>query len=232
MAPLIEVRNLRYRYDDGTNALDGVDFTLEPGETVAVLGANGSGKTTFVLHLIGLLNGQGDISVCGLPVKKENFPTIRQRVGMLFQESDEQLFMPTVLEDVAFGPLNLGLSQQAAEECALESLRVVGMSHAGNKAPYHLSAGEKRRVALAGILAMKPEILVLDEPTTFLDPAGQRELIALLHDLPQTKLLVTHDVPFARILATRAVFFVKGRIVDNGPLEGVVERHHWTVGAD
>lgn len=227
MDPVIEVRDLRFCYADGAPALDGVDFALMPGETVAVLGPNGSGKTTFALHLIGLLHGEGSISVCGKPVRRENLSFVRRKVGLLFQDADEQLFMPTVLEDVAFGPLNLGLAPEAAGERARAALRRVGMEEAAAKAPYHLSAGEKRRVALAGVLAMDPEVLVLDEPTTFLDPPSERQLVALLRELPQAKLLVTHDVPFARALATRAVFFERGRIVDQGPLEEVARRHGW-----
>lgn len=227
MPPLIEVRDLRFRYDDGTQALNGVDFTLEAGETVALLGANGSGKTTFALHLNGLLQGQGSVEVCGLPLKKENLADIRRRVGIVFQDPDEQLFMPTVLEDVAFGTLNLGRAAGPAREQALAALAKVGMEEAAGKAPYHLSAGEKRRVALAGVLAMRPEILVLDEPTTFLDPPGQRELVRLLRDLQQAKILVTHDIAFARALATRAAFFVKGRIATEGRLEKVIREHGW-----
>ena len=230
--PLIEVRGLRYRYDDGTLALDGVDFRLDPGETVALLGPNGSGKTTFVLHLNGLLAGVGDVRVCGLPVRRENFGVIRQRIGLVFQESDEQLFMPTVLEDVAFGPLNAGLDPAEARGRAVEMLQLVGVRHAADKAPYHLSAGEKRRVALAGVLAMRPQILVLDEPTTFLDPPGQRDLVKLLHDLPQAKILVTHDVHFAQSLASRAVFFEKGKVVDEGTVADVAARRHWNAAVD
>jgi cobalt/nickel transport system ATP-binding protein len=225
---LIEVRGLKFRYEDGTPALNGIDFELRAGETVALLGANGSGKTTFALHLNGLLQGEGEIRVCGLAVRKENFPAIRQKIGMLFQDADEQLFMPTVLEDVAFGPLNLGMDDGAARKRALAALDRVGAGHVAGKAPYHLSAGEKRRVALAGVLAMEPEILVLDEPTTFLDPPGQSGLVNLLRDLPQAKLLVTHDTGFASALATRAVFFAQGRITDSGTVVEVMERQGWT----
>jgi len=228
VAALIEVRNLRFRYPDGTQALNGVDFRLEENETVALLGPNGSGKTTFVLHLVGLLQGEGEIRVCGLPLEKQHLREIRARVGIVFQDADVQLFMPTVLEDVAFGPLNLGLSRSEAVERAERALREVGMGDAIGRAPYHLSAGEKRRVALAGVLAMEPEILILDEPTTFLDPPGQRELVSLLRDLPQAKLLVTHNVTFASALARRAVFFEKGRIVSDGPLADVIRQQGWT----
>jgi cobalt/nickel transport system ATP-binding protein len=225
--PIIDVRGLRYRYDDGTEALKGVDFQLFPGETVALLGANGSGKTTFVLHLNGLLHGSDSVVVCGLPVVPANLAEVRRKVGVVFQDSDEQLFMPTVLEDVAFGPLNLGLSEDAAMDRAKKSLEQAGIASAIRKSPYHLSAGEKRRVAIAGVLAMAPEILVLDEPTTFLDPPGRRELLGLLRDLPQAKILVTHDIPFARNIASRAVFFQKGKIVATGSVEQLVSQFNW-----
>ena len=225
--PLIQVRDLRFRYDDGTPALNGVNFQLFPGETVALLGANGSGKTTFALHLNGLLAGEGSITVCGMPLSKETLTAVRQKIGLVFQDSDNQLFMPTVLEDVAFGPLNLGLDQQEAVARARGALDEVGMTAAAQKAPYHLSAGEKKRVAIAGILAMRPEILILDEPTTFLDPPGQRALTDLLSRLPQAKILVTHDVEFAAAMAQRAVFFEKGTVAGEGSVSEIVERFGW-----
>lgn len=227
MTPLIEVRDLSFQYEDGTVALDGVNFTLQPGETVAVFGANGSGKTTFVLHLNGILQGEGRVTVCGMPISKETLPAIRSKVGMVFQDSDEQLFMPTVLEDVAFGPRNLGLTPEEAMARAKAALEQAGMAHAFSKAPYHLSAGEKRRVALAGVLAMEPEILVLDEPTTFLDPPAQRNLLHLLTTLPQAKLIVTHHTRFAAALASRAVFFEKGKLIADGPVHEIVQRFDW-----
>jgi energy-coupling factor transporter ATP-binding protein EcfA2 len=225
--PLIEVRGLRYRYDNGTVALDGIDFRLSPGETVALLGPNGSGKTTFAHHLNGLLRGEGLLSVCGLAMEKKNLTEIRRKVGLVFQDSDEQLFMPSVLEDVAFGPLNAGRTPEEAKEIALAALGQTGMRYAVDKAPYHLSAGEKKRVALAGVLAMNPEILVLDEPTTFLDPPAQRDLVALLGRLGQSKILITHDAALARALASRAVFFERGKIAAEGPVAEVIERFQW-----
>ncbi|MEX2261576.1 MAG: ABC transporter ATP-binding protein [Bryobacteraceae bacterium] len=227
MEPLIRIRNLRFQYEDGSVALNGVDFDLFPGETVAVLGANGSGKTTFVLHLNGLLQGRGEIVVAGIPLSKKTLPAARQKIGIVFQNSDDQLFMPTVIEDVAFGPLNLGMTPAEASERARATLAQVDMLHAVDKAPYHLSAGEKRRVAIAGVLAMRPDMLVLDEPTTFLDPPGQLALLDLLRNLPQAKLIVTHDVEFAQALADRAVFFERGRIADAGAVAEIVRRFSW-----
>ena len=226
---------MRYRYPDGTQALAGIDFHLDQGECAALLGANGSGKTTFVLHLNGLLSGEGSVEVCGIQLNhahgghgdRADLDRVRAKVGLVFQDSDEQLFMPTVLEDVSFGPLNLGLDPEAATARARRMLERVGMAEALEKAPYHLSAGEKKRVAIAGILAMEPEILVLDEPTTFLDPPGQRALAELLMDLPQAKILVTHDVPFAEAMCGRAVFFEKGRIAADGAVSEIVERYGW-----
>jgi cobalt/nickel transport system ATP-binding protein len=228
MSRVIAVRGLRYRYADGTQALDGIDFHLDAGECVALLGANGSGKTTFVLQLNGLLEGEGQVEICGQRLHKDTLEEIRAKVGIVFQDSDEQLFMPTVLEDVAFGPMNLGMKPHDAFEKARTVLEHVGMSEALGKAPYHLSEGEKKRVAIAGVLAMEPEILVLDEPTTFLDPPGQRHLVELLRSLPQAKLLVTHDVDLALALAGRAVFFEKGRVAGEGTVAEIAQRFNWS----
>jgi len=226
--PLVEIENLHYTYEDGTPALRGVDFRLEAGETVILFGANGSGKTTFLLHLNGLLMGQGSVRVCGLPVSRENLRAVRQLVGMVFQDADEQLFMPTVLEDVAFAPLNRGMTPAVARETARRMLERVGLTSLAERAPYHLSAGEKRRVALAGVLAMEPELLVMDEPTTFLDPPGQRILRQLVEQLPQAKVIATHDLDFARRVGTRAVFFQAGRICGEGTVPEVIERFAWS----
>lgn len=223
----MDVRGLRYTYPDGTAAVRGVDFQLAAGESVALLGANGSGKTTFLLHMAGLLRGDGDIQIGGVTLEDDTLGEIRGRVGYVFQDSDDQLFMPTVLEDVAFGPLHRGVDADESLLRAREILTMLGISHLENRAPYHLSAGEKKRAALAGVLVMKPDVLIFDEPTTFLDPPGQIELARILIQLPQAKLIATHDISFARKVAHRAIFFADGRIAGDGPVEAIADRFHW-----
>jgi cobalt/nickel transport system ATP-binding protein len=225
--PLIDVRDLYYRYADGTTALNGVDFRLDPGESVAVLGPNGSGKTTFVLHLNGLLTGNGSVEICGLRPHKQNLPAIRRKVGLVFQDSDNQLFMPTVIEDVAFGLRTMGMSAVESARKAEAALHAVGIAALAHRAPYHLSAGEKKRAAIAGVLAMEPEILVFDEPTTFLDPPAQRSLALLLTHLSQSKVVITHNIPFAAAICNKAVFFDQGQIAAQGPIQEIAGRFGW-----
>jgi len=221
--PALLVERLAYAYPDGHQALYGVDLRVEPGERVAVLGPNGAGKTTLVLHLNGVLSGgSGRIEVAGLPVAKRNLREIRRRVGIVFQDPDDQLFMPTVGEDVAFGPANFGLSGEALDTRVREALAAVGMTEHADRSPLHLSGGQRRRVALATVLACDPEILVLDEPSSNLEPVARRELAEVLVSLGRTTLMVTHDLPYALQLCPRSVLIDEGVVVADGPTRSLL----------
>jgi cobalt/nickel transport system ATP-binding protein len=221
--PSLEVRGLAYAYPDGHQALFGVDLTVGRGERVALLGPNGAGKTTLVLHLNGILTaGAGSVTVAGLPVVKRHFAEIRRRVGIVFQDPDDQLFMPTVREDVAFGPAASGLRGPALESRVVTALTRVGMAAYADRPPHHLSFGQRRRVAVATVLAMEPEILVLDEPSSNLDPAARRELADVLRSLDLTVLMVTHDLPYALELCPRAVILSEGVIAAHGPTRALL----------
>jgi cobalt/nickel transport system ATP-binding protein len=209
----IDARGLRYRYPNGVVGLDGVDLRIAHGERVAVLGPNGAGKTTLMLHLNGLLRGDGELDVAGIADARE----LRAAVGLVFQDPDDQLFMPTVAEDVAFGPLNLGLPRDEVAARVAAALAAVRMEHVQRRAPHQLSLGQRRRVAIATVLAMRPRLLVLDEPSANLDPRARRELLDVLDDIDRTMLVVTHDLPFAARLCERAVILSGGRVVADGP---------------
>jgi cobalt/nickel transport system ATP-binding protein len=222
MTCAIKARGLTFGYAPGAEVLAGLDLTVGHGERVAVLGPNGAGKTTLMLHLNGLLRGAGELEVAGLPVERDTLPALRARVGLVFQDPDDQLFMTTVEEDVAFGPRNLGLDDAAVGERTAAALDAVRMRHAADRPPHQLSMGERRRVAIAGVLAMDPQLLVLDEPSANLDPRARRELLDLLAELDRTLLVVTHDLPFAAELCERAVILSGGRIAADGPCEAVL----------
>ncbi|MET0145283.1 MAG: ABC transporter ATP-binding protein [Ilumatobacteraceae bacterium] len=217
MTAALEIRDLAFRYPDGHEALRGIDLTVGAGERLAILGPNGAGKTTFVLTLNGInVATRGTVHVGGLVVEKANLPEIRRRVGIVFQDPDDQLFMPTVREDVGFGPANLGLRGDELSERTAEALHAVGMAHVADRSPHHLSFGERRRVALATVLAMRPDLVVLDEPSSNLDPQARRELAEIVLALSVTTLLVTHDLPYALQLCPRAVVLDDGRLVADG----------------
>lgn len=228
MSAALQIRALTYQYGNGRVVLDQVSLEINQAENLVIFGPNGSGKTTLLLHINGTLTGQGSISVGGLELSPKTLNEIRRKVGIVFQDADEQLFMPTVLEDVMFGLLNSGWPQNQAQSQAKQFLLQVGIGEAlFQRAPYHLSAGEKRRVALAGVLAMNPELLLLDEPTTSLDPPGQRSLVQLLQTLKQPMIIATHDVHFAQALSSRAIFLQAGRIIADGPVESIVRQFDW-----
>jgi cobalt/nickel transport system ATP-binding protein len=215
--PVLDVRGLAFAYPDGNQALYGVDLHVHRGERVALLGPNGAGKTTLVLHLNGILTaGAGTVAVSGLPVEKANLQEIRRRVGVVFQDPDDQLFMPTVRDDVAFGPANLGVRGAELDATVLRALQEVGMEDYVDRPPHHLSFGQRRRVAVATVLAMQPEVLILDEPSSNLDPASRRELAEIIRSLDVTVLMVTHDLPYALELCERSVILDQGVIVADG----------------
>ena len=215
---IVEVSDLHYTYPGGTAALNGVSFRITHGESVAVVGANGAGKSTLLLHLNGYLPPQkGTVRVGDFPLTRETVKEVRRTVGMVFQDPDDQLFMPTVGEDVAFGPLNLGLPREEVDLRVANSLERTGVPHLRDRPPYRLSGGEKRAVAIATVLAMSPDVLVMDEPTSNLDPAGRRRLIELLKSFRHTKIIATHDLDMVLDVCSRTIVFREGRVTADGP---------------
>jgi cobalt/nickel transport system ATP-binding protein len=221
--PAIRLDGVHFAYPDGHAALQGVDLTVLPGERVAVLGPNGAGKSTLCLHLNGILRPQvGSVTIGGRSTAQRDLTDIRRRVGLVFQDPDDQLFMPTVAQDVAFGPANLGLDRAEIDRRVAIALAQVGLPDVGARAPHHLSFGQRKRVATATVLAMQPDVLVLDEPSANLDPRARREFGEILSGLPQTLLLVTHDLPYALELCDRGVILDAGRVVADGPLASLL----------
>ncbi|MBN2517573.1 MAG: ABC transporter ATP-binding protein [Candidatus Altiarchaeota archaeon] len=213
---IIEISGLQFAYPNGRKALGGVELVVERGESLALIGPNGSGKSTLLLHLNGILVGSGDIKIFGLPVGKKNLAEIRKRVGVVFQDPDDQLFSPTVFDDVAFGPINLGLKKEEVGKRVYEALTKVGLRNLAEESPQHLSFGEKKRVSVATVLSMEPELLVLDEPTSNLDPKSRRELLELFKELEGTKIIATHDLQAVDELATRVAILHEGKIAADG----------------
>ena len=245
--PAVWVSDLSYRYPDGRHALRGVDLTIMTGETVALVGPNGAGKSTLLLHLNGLLpgkgrgqppgvhvhganlgdrgpsrNGSAHVWIDGLEVNPRNAPEVRRRVGLVFQDPDDQLFSTSVVEDVAFGPLNLGMSPAEARRVAVDCLARVDLGDHADRVPHHLSFGERKRVCLAGVLACNPSVLVLDEPTANLDPRGRRRFLQLIRSLIATKLIATHDLEMVLELCNRTILLDAGRVVANGLTRNVL----------
>ncbi|MDE6693987.1 MAG: energy-coupling factor ABC transporter ATP-binding protein [Muribaculaceae bacterium] len=219
----IHFSDVTYRYPDGTTALDNVNFLISHGEKVALLGLNGAGKSTLILHTNGILMADsGEVNVGDVPVCKKTLPLVRQSVGLVFQNSDDQLFMPTVEEDVAFGPLNMGLPQEEVNRRVDKALEDVGALELKHRSASALSGGQKKAVAIATVLSMGPSIMVLDEPTSDLDCTARRRLIDLLKGFHHTLLVATHDLDLARELCPRALLLYHGRIVADGPTAGIL----------
>ncbi len=223
---MIQVRNLGYTYPDGRHALDQLSFTIGEGETVGLIGPNGAGKTTLFLCLCGVLPVKpGSISIAGIDpsdsTKRRQLPT---QVGIVFQNSDNQLFNSTLFDDVAFGPLNLGLPANEVRTRVAEALACVGLTGQEERTPFHMSGGEKRRAAIAGVLAMRPAVLLLDEPSMFLDPRGRRDVIRLIQSLPGVKLIASHDLPMVRETCSRVLLLDEGRLIADGPPDEILDK--------
>lgn len=213
MDEVVTVKNLSFSYPDGQPALANVSLTVSRGETVALIGPNGAGKSTLLLHLNGILRSNGVVKVLGQPVDDKNLKWVRSKVGLVFQNPDDQLFSPTVFDDVAFGPLNLGYAEAEVRQLVSRALSWVGMAGYEKRSPHHLSVGEKKRIAIATVLAMNPEILVIDEPTANLDPGSKWSLIELLGGLEMTKVIATHDLELVKALCPRTVVFDQGEVI-------------------
>jgi cobalt/nickel transport system ATP-binding protein len=219
----IEIKDLSFSYPDGTHALREVTLRISAGEKVALVGPNGAGKSTLILHLNGILNGQGSVRVCGLEVSKENLGRIRSCVGLVFQSPEDQLFSPTVFDDVAFGPLYQGLPAEEVVDRVDQALEAVHMLAYKKRISHHLSMGEKKRIAIATVLSMQPEVLVLDEPTGGLDPRSRRSLIHLLNELQLTMLVSTHDMRMVGEILPRMIILDDGRVVADGPTQVIMD---------
>ena len=218
----VSVSGLSFSYPDGQEALRDVSLSITAGERVAIVGANGAGKSTLLLHLNGVLKGKGDVRIMGHPLLDGHLPEVRRLVGVVFQNPDDQLFSPTVFEDVAFGPIYMGLNDEEVRRRVEGALQEVGMAGYGKRMPHRLSLGERKRIAIATVLAMEPAILAVDEPTMGLDPRARRRFIELLRTLPQTIVAATHDLQLARDLFSRTVVLDGGRVVADGPANEIL----------
>jgi cobalt/nickel transport system ATP-binding protein len=222
MNKVIEISNLNFTYPDGTRALEEINLDVYENETLGIIGPNGAGKSTLLLHLNGLLNGNDKVKIFGKAVSKKNITLIRQKVGLVFQDPQDQLFMPTVYEDVAFGPNNLGIPKQEIDRKVSSALEEVGLLDKRDNLSYHMSLGEQKRLSIATVLSMSPEILVLDEPNSNLDPASRRHLINLLKSLKVTKVLATHDMEMVLELCSKVVLLDKGKVIDEGETKEIL----------
>lgn len=220
---VIEVRDLSYHYPDGTEALKGISLDIYEGESVGIIGPNGAGKSTFLLHLNGVLRGNNHIKILGLDITDKNLRDIRRKVGLVFQDPDAQLFMPTVFDDVAFGPLNMGLSKEEVDRRVHQALKEVDMFDTCNRLSHHLSFGEKKRISIATVLSMNLEILALDEPSSNLDPKHRRQLINFLKKIMLTKLVATHDLDLVLEVCSKVILLNNGRLVKEGAVSDILK---------
>lgn len=219
----VEVRELQYSYPDGRKAIDGISCSIHHGESVGIIGANGAGKSTLLLLLTGILfPDAGEVLVGEIHVTKKTLPLIRQRLGMVLQDPDDQLFLTTVYDDVAFGPRNYGLSEEEVKERVGRALETVGIPHLSDRAPFKLSGGEKRAASIATVLSLDPDILIMDEPTSGLDPRSRRKLIQLLDSFDHTKIIASHDIDMVLATCSRVILLEQGRIAASGPAEEVL----------
>ncbi len=210
---IIRIEHLTYVYPDGRKAIDDINFHVSQGDKVALVGPNGAGKSTLLLHLNGILRGKGMIQIAGIEINDRTIKQVRSRVGIIFQNPDDQLFSPTVFDDVAYGPIYQGFPESSVRVKVNQALEQVNLPGFEDRVSYHLSLGEKKRIAIASVLSMQPDILVLDEPTAGLDPAGRRRIIQLLKDLPQTMLVASHDLPLVESLCSRTILINRGKLV-------------------
>lgn len=222
MEELITVKNLSFSYPDGQQALTDVNLTIYQGGSVALIGPNGAGKSTLVLHFNGILRSNGRVRLLGRPIDDNNLKWARSQVGLVFQNPDDQLFSPTVFDDVAFGPINMGYSEADVHKAVTRALDLVGMAGCEKRSPHHLSVGEKKRIAIATVLSMSPEILVIDEPTSNLDPGGKWSLIEVVKSLPGTKIIVSHDLELVGALCQRVVIIDRGRVAADGATDDIL----------
>jgi cobalt/nickel transport system ATP-binding protein len=222
MPKAIEIENFSFKYPDGTAALDNITLSVEHGQALALIGPNGAGKSTLFLAMAGFINGTGKVLIDGLQINRKNLKKIRSIIGSCLEDPDDQLFMPTLFDDVAFGPLNMGLNAEEVKARVTDVLKTVGLNNMADKAPHHLSAGQKRAAAIATVLAMSPKIITLDEPDGSLDPRNRNNLIKLLADLPQTLIVATSNMNFAAAVADRVVLLNNGRIVADGEAEKIM----------
>jgi len=217
VAEIIRIENLSFSYPDGQQALNGINLSVHQGESVALIGPNGAGKSTLLLHLNGILHSDGIVKIFGRQIDDDNLKEIRSKVGLVFQNPDDQLFSPTVFDDVAFGPINLGYTKNEVNQSVAKALNWVDMVGYEKRSSHHLSLGEKKRIAIATVLSMNPEVLVIDEPTSDLDPRSKWALIGLLKGLPITKIIAAHDLEVVQALCQRAIILDQGKIITDGP---------------